>query len=50
MLFPAKKICGAFRSSLDNRLLNECVKNSIAARAPKYEPPIPMTTNTSESD
>ena len=29
---------------------NDEVNISIAARAPKYEPPIPITTNTSELD
>ena len=31
-------------------VLNEEVNISIAARAPKYEPPIPITTSTSEFD
>jgi hypothetical protein len=31
-----------------SNFLNEDVSISIAARAPRYEPPIPITTNTSE--
>ena len=49
MLFPTKNTCGAFLLLLSNTLWKLFVSISIAALAPKYDPPIPITTSTSES-
>ena len=48
--FPAKTTCGNLRSSRESDDQKVSCKNSMAARAPRYEPPIPITTKTSESD
>ena len=44
-LLPAKKTCG----SESFRLWFWPLTSSMAARGPRYEPPMPTTTNTSES-
>ena len=46
---PAKYISGAFLFSLFKELKKLWLRHSITALAPKYEPPIPITTKTSES-
>ena len=48
-MFPTYNICGYFLCLSVSMLLNVFVNASITALAPKYEPPIPITTNMSDS-
>ena len=49
MELPQKRIRGLFLTFFDAAFAKEWPKSSITARAPKYEPPIPITMRTSES-